>query len=770
MLGRIAGRITAITAAFFIAAAGVPVYAADPGAGNVRYQYVTDYGNGFRYTKTGYYNPTFGYEVSYQAETTPGESIKPIVLAGETVYGKYDIEDCVEYAQSLGYNVLGAMNTDFFSLETGVPLGIVVENGKYMSSPEDKPIVSFNEYGNAEVIEWPKIDITLENHDADHNEITQLTHFNKYRNDYGGLYLMDNHFSTVSTRTYTPGWFTKFKILEGEMKVQGTMELEVVENISTSDAQYIGDGYMILTASEESGYDDVFHSFDVGDKVTLYIDCHGNEALINAKWATGGGDIVLKGGEITNTGNWDRAITGVNPRSAIGIKEDGAVVYYTVDGRQRYSAGISMYQLAAELKAQGCVDAVNFDGGGSTAFAMRLPGSYSTDVINSPSDGSLRGCATYVLFVSEEQPDGVPLRLNYDSAKYVYCGSTLDLNVFLPDSVWDKGYMPADTPKDLYSLTEPSYGTFTEDSYVAGSEPGTEWLRMHSASTGAEGVLTLEVTDHLSDIAVYFDEARTENLMRVQRGQRIHVRPEGMLNGGVVNIDKSEFSYSVTEGFATITRDGLLIISDDADGTGYLVISSGGVEKTITLSVPAVFDDIDGHWAEDYITDLYDEGIVAGETDEIFGPEHNIRRGDFMLVLYRASGEPEVHDAGISFTDVSPLAYYSRAVAWAKLNGIAMGYGEEFRPQESMSRQQAFTFLYRYLKMTVNITDGTSAALRNYMDSDRIADYAQIAIATLSGHSIVRGSYGMINPEKYLTRAEMSSMFWAARSYMGNFN
>ena len=34
------------------------------------------------------------------------------------------------YAQELGYHVLGAVNTDFFSTTSGVPIGIVIEDGR----------------------------------------------------------------------------------------------------------------------------------------------------------------------------------------------------------------------------------------------------------------------------------------------------------------------------------------------------------------------------------------------------------------------------------------------------------------------------------------------------------------------------------------------------------------------------------------------------------------------------------------------------------------
>ena len=75
-----------------------------------------------------------------------------------------------------------------------------------------------------------------------------------------------------------------------------------------------------------------------------------------------------------------------------------------------------MKQLAQEFIDQGCVTAVNFDGGGSSAIAAKLPGSSSVEVLSSPSDGALRKCATYVLLVSQAVSDGVVDTLTLDQA------------------------------------------------------------------------------------------------------------------------------------------------------------------------------------------------------------------------------------------------------------------------------------------------------------------------------------------------------------------
>ena len=111
-----------------------PAYAAEGGAGTTIYQNQMELSGGATYTNTISQNSTYGIQESYSFTTTPGDIVTPIILACDTIYGSMNINSIVSYAQKLGYNVLAAMNTDFFSMSTGVPLGIVIENGVYKCS------------------------------------------------------------------------------------------------------------------------------------------------------------------------------------------------------------------------------------------------------------------------------------------------------------------------------------------------------------------------------------------------------------------------------------------------------------------------------------------------------------------------------------------------------------------------------------------------------------------------------------------------------------
>ncbi len=58
----------------------------------------------------------------------------------------------------------------------------------------------------------------------------------------------------------------------------------------------------------------------------------------------------------------------INPRSAIGQREDGAVLLLVIDGRQVASLGANMQDLADIMAAHGAVNACNLDGGSSSVM------------------------------------------------------------------------------------------------------------------------------------------------------------------------------------------------------------------------------------------------------------------------------------------------------------------------------------------------------------------------------------------------------------------
>ena len=166
-----------------------------------------------------------------------------------------------------------------------------------------------------------------------------------------------------------------------------------------------------------------------------------------------------------------------------------------------------------------------------------------------------------------------------------------------------------------------------------------------------------------------------------------------------------------------------------------------------------------GHWANENVKSLYAEGIVGGVSATEFGPSLAMKRGDFVLMLYRAAGEPAVSGAG-GFTDVSAGDYYAAAVAWAVEKGVTEGKGEGvFAPNDTLTRQEGFALLYRALGILgVDAPAAGEDTLDAFPDGDAVASWAREAAASLVELGVVEGSGTGLNPAAGLTRAEMAKL------------
>lgn len=71
-----------------------------------------------------------------------------------------------------------------------------------------------------------------------------------------------------------------------------------------------------------------------------------------------------------------------HPRTAAGITADGALILMVVDGRQGDSRGATLDELAGLLLQVGAVDALNLDGGGSSALVV------NGTLVNRPTGGT----------------------------------------------------------------------------------------------------------------------------------------------------------------------------------------------------------------------------------------------------------------------------------------------------------------------------------------------------------------------------------------------
>ena len=75
----------------------------------------------------------------------------------------------------------------------------------------------------------------------------------------------------------------------------------------------------------------------------------------------------------------DKMADGLNPRTAVGQKEDGTVIFLVIDGRKITAPGASIYDVQQIMLERGAINAGALDGGYSSTMY------YRGEVINSPN-------------------------------------------------------------------------------------------------------------------------------------------------------------------------------------------------------------------------------------------------------------------------------------------------------------------------------------------------------------------------------------------------
>lgn len=132
---------------------------------------------------------------------------------------------------------------------------------------------------------------------------------------------------------------------------------------------------------------DQLAQLQVGDRVIVKQSMGGNAD--KATHVVGAGPRLIQSGNVVvSSGNREQFLpdimNGRAPRTAIGLTKDGKIILMVVDGRSSLSTGFTLVELANELKSKGVVDAMNFDGGGSSEMVV------GNMIKNVPSDNQER--------------------------------------------------------------------------------------------------------------------------------------------------------------------------------------------------------------------------------------------------------------------------------------------------------------------------------------------------------------------------------------------
>ena len=177
--------------------------------------------------------------------------------------------------------------------------------------------------------------------------------------------------------------------------------------------------------------------------------------------------------------------------------------------------------------------------------------------------------------------------------------------------------------------------------------------------------------------------------------------------------------------------------------------------QTLAAEPAQAFTDVS---KQDYFYDAVnwavEKEITSGVSKDVFAPNRDCTRADFVTFLWRAAGKPVVNYA-MNFSDVKESSYYAEAVRWAASLGIVTGLSKNtFGAANAVTREQAVTMLWRFAKQQGFDTTQGGMAIREYADYDSLSEYAREAMAWAVNTEILKGSNNRLLPDAACTRVD----------------
>ncbi|MEA4987564.1 MAG: S-layer homology domain-containing protein [Anaerovorax sp.] len=672
--------------------------------------------------------------------------IQPYVFSGE-INGKYTLTNMIDWIEKSGYRVVAGINGDLFDTATGTPKGLTIHNGKIKSSGYAPDRVLAFDASGAASLATVNLAYNLKAMTPNGEVPMQINYFNVPHGGAKGLHLFNRQYApnTKTTGNCVEVVLDAGSVENAEPIIGKTITATVVSVTSNTCNTVISDNQLVLSTVSDSATAPILATLTPGSTVDISVT-DNDGSLTDKKEVIGVYHVIAENGVVTATSN------SLNPRTAVGIKSDGSIIIYGVDGRQpSVSAGLGLVDLAKHLIAQGCTTVLNMDGGGSTSFAVRYPGiKDKASVINSPSEGSLRKLSNGLFLVYKGQGDGVAENLHvYSAMTLAMPGADVQLKTYASDSY----YEPANLPGSVsYEVTKGEGKINDAGLYTAGMQTGSEEVTARSGNLSA--VAKVQVVND-----IIFTPSVTSLMIDPKGTKDINVIAK--FGFAPVKSKDSLFKWSCDKNIGTIDENGLFTATEQPAVGGYIYISYGEKTKSIPVQVGGTkitFEDIQSHWAKDFIETLAGKGIVRGMDQTTFLPDAQLTRAQFLTMLAAASKE-DVQNAPVSgFTDVLNTEWYYSYVNWGVSKGIVKGMdATTFAPNANITREQMAIMLKNYATLT-NITlsgEGNTT----FTDNALISPWALESVQAIAAGSIMSGRpEGNFDPQGLATRAEAATV------------
>lgn len=767
------------------------------GIGNVYYETKSEIFTDSYYSEQLAGHSTNGIERAYIVTANLKDSVlKPYVFEGD-VTGNYTMDTMLKTLQNQGYSVLAGINGDIYDTATGTPKGLTIHDGKIKTSgyaPEY--VIAFDEYGAASLekvnigytlkgtinvpVTTPPItpdptipadpvaattdvsaptnpaaagttpvNVTCEPRDYNVN----IGFFNVPHGGSKGLHIYN--------RNYGPSTKTSGKTVEvileagsaenTELTIGGTLTATVKEVRTNTCNTPIGPTQIILSTVADSFCATELSQLAPGTDVEIAITDWNGGKLADAKEAIGVYYVLYDQGQFVSNG------TNINPRTIVGIKPDGTLMFYVLDGRQPgFSSGLGLTDAARHLVSLGCSVVANLDGGGSSVMAVREGGKdAAAKVKNSPSGGSQRKTTNGLFLVYQDSGNGKAENLHsYPIQPLAMPGADIQLSTYASDDRYQSVNLRNAVD---YSMEDGSEGTVQSNGlFTAGSSVGPAVVNVESGDLST--TVKIDVYDNITFTT------NVQNLV-IDPGKKSDINVTAKYGYAPIASKDSLFAFSCDPIIGSIDANGLFNATGQAGVTGNIYVSYKDIKKSIPVQVGAAivdFADTKSHWAKEYIGKLAARGIVNGMGNNFFLPDDSLTRAQFLTMLAKTIyGLDTTQTVSAGFTDVKAEDWYYSYVNWGFANGIVNGMDETtFAPNANITREQMAIMLDNFAQH-ISITLPSTKTGVGFTDSAKISPWASEAVERIVSSGIMQGQpEGNYEPQGLATRAQAATVIY----------
>lgn len=448
----------------------------------------------------------------------------------------------------------GGVNGDFFNYDYHTAIGPMVEDGIVYSSPINDP-------------EFSSFNITKTNQFFIHNWNQTFFRLEKKGYKLSIDYVNKPYFDGNKIILFNTDWSSKSR---GNTHSSDILEMLVVDdkimeiNLNGNPKTIPENGYVIAAVGTK--IKEIQEHFDLYEDVRFIKD----DSFDAIDFSIGGGTRLLKNGTVVDA--FTLAINGRHPRTAIAYTADREVLLVTVDGRSTSYPGVTQLELANILIKLGASDAINLDGGGSTAMIKKNLLYGSQETVNQPSDGQQRRVQNGVGFKGSYPIGSFSELVIKPAYPRVFKNSSVELT-----------YAPFDDSKNKLTLTlTPEWSVLEGEGSFDGNfyHPTSSGIHLLQSTVGdVIATTSIHVLDDIAELRV------TPTSLTLKPGATATLSANGVSSDGYfAPINPASITWLMTGNTGILSSEGHYT-SNNSNGNGVIRASFHDLETYIPVAV-----------------------------------------------------------------------------------------------------------------------------------------------------------------------------------------